>query len=154
MLLLSGCGKQGATHIPDGIIMGTLSASLNSRNTRRARRAGQPHARATRCLRDLWSVGPNIERDLQSLGVQTVQQLARRSPERLYRQLERTTGKKQDPCVLDTFRAAVAQALDPNLPIEQCVWWYWSELRKKDEGRRQPTPRRMRAVRSRVNHTK
>ena len=110
-----------------------MSASLNSRNTRRARRAGEPHARATRCLRDLWSVGPNIERDLQSLGVQTVQQLARRSPERLYRQLERTTGKKQDPCVLDTFRAAVAQALDPNLPIEQCVWWYWSELRKKDK---------------------
>jgi hypothetical protein len=41
-----------------------------------------------------------------------VAQLARRSPKRLYRQLERTTGKKQDPCVLDTFRAAVAQALD------------------------------------------
>ena len=45
-----------------------MSASLNSRNIRRPRRAGQPHARATRCLRDLWLVGPNIERDLQSLG--------------------------------------------------------------------------------------
>ncbi|MGZ5494438.1 MAG: hypothetical protein ACXWHG_12585 [Thermoanaerobaculia bacterium] len=34
--------------------------------------------------------------------------------------------------MLDTFRAAVAQALDRNLPSEQCVWWYWSDLRKKD----------------------
>lgn len=109
-----------------------MSGSLNSGKTRRARRAGQPQGSATRRLRDLWSVGPNIESDLQSLGVHTVAQLARRSPERLYRQLERATGKKQDPCVLDTFRAAVAQALDPNLPAEQCVWWYWSQLRKKD----------------------
>lgn len=108
-----------------------MSASLNSRSTRRARRIGQPRDPANRRLRELWSVGPSIERDLQSLGVHTVAQLARRSPERLYRQLERTTGKKQDPCVLDTFRAAVAQALDPNLPTEQCVWWYWSELRKR-----------------------
>lgn len=71
-----------------------------------------------------------MERDLKSLGVHSVAQLARRSPERLYLQLERTTGKKQDPCVLDTFRAAVAQALDPNLPMEQCVWWHYSGLRK------------------------
>jgi nucleotidyltransferase/DNA polymerase involved in DNA repair len=83
-----------------------------------------------RQLRDLWSVGPAMERDLKSLGVHSVAQLARRSPERLYLQLERTTGKKQDPCVLDTFRAAVAQALDPNLPMEQCVWWHYSGLRK------------------------
>jgi pathogenicity locus Cdd1 protein len=77
-------------------------------------------------------VGPAIERDLKSLGVQSVAQLARRSPERLYRQLERATGTKQDPCVLDTFRAAVAQALDPELPAEQCVWWHYSALRKKN----------------------
>jgi nucleotidyltransferase/DNA polymerase involved in DNA repair len=110
-----------------------MAAAITSRSTHKARRAGQPRDPATRRLRDLWSVGPNIERDLQSLGVHTVAQLARRSPERLYRQLERTTGKKQDPCVLDTFRAAVAQALDPDLPTEKCVWWYWSQLRKQVE---------------------
>jgi hypothetical protein len=76
-----------------------------------------------------------MERDLLSLGVRSVAELARRSTERLYRQLERTTGKKQDPCVLDTFRAAVAQALDPDLPMEQRVWWYYSGLRKNG-GRR------------------
>ena len=84
-----------------------------------------------RQLADLISVGPAIRRDLAKLGVHTVAQLARREPERLYRQLCRKTGKRQDPCVLDVFSAAVAQARDPELPIEQCVWWYWSRKRKK-----------------------
>jgi hypothetical protein len=106
-----------------------LSASRNSRSNSLPRRGRKRQKDACR-LRDLWSVGPAIERDLKSLGVHSVAQLARRSPERLYLQLERTTGKKQDPCVLDTFRAAVAQALDPNLPTEQCVWWHYSRLRK------------------------
>ena len=105
-----------------------MSASLKSGSSRRRlRRAREGKARA---LQDLWSVGPAIERDLKSLGVHSVAQLARRSPERLYRHLERVTGRKQDPCVLDTFRAAVAQALDPNLPPEECVWWHYSGLRK------------------------
>ena len=96
-----------------------------------ANKFGLQRQKETRRLRDLWSVGPAIERDLKSLGVHDVAQLARRSPERLYRQLEHSTGKKQDPCVLDTFRAAVAQALDPDLPTEKCVWWYYSRIRKE-----------------------
>ena len=28
--------------------------------------------------------------------------------------------------------AAVAQARDPQLPVEQCQWWYWSRKRKKN----------------------
>lgn len=110
----------------------TLSASRSSRSASPAR----PHAgrsKDARRLRDLWSVGPAIERDLKSLGVPDVASLARRSPERLYRRLEQITGKKQDPCVLDTFRAAVAQALDPDLPVERCVWWHYSRIRKNEE---------------------
>jgi len=84
-----------------------------------------------RQLAELISVGPALRRDLARLGVRTVAQLARRSPERLYRELCRKTRKRQDPCVLDVFSAAVAQARDPELPIEQCVWWYWSRKRKK-----------------------
>ena len=107
-----------------------MSASLNSRRASSRRRATESH-KPERRLRDLWSVGPAIERDLKSLGVHDVARLARRSPERLYRQLEQLTGKKQDPCVLDTFRAAVAQAFDPDLPPEKCVWWHYSRLRKQ-----------------------
>ena len=112
-----------------------MSVSPSLRSASRPRR-DPGRQRDARTLRDLWSVGPAIERDLNSLGVHDVASLARRSPERLYRRLELITGKKQDPCVLDTFRAAVAQALDPNLPVDRCVWWHYSRLRKDEEHNR------------------
>jgi hypothetical protein len=83
-----------------------------------------------RQLRDLISVGPAIERDFHMLGVRSVPQLAKQDPQKLYSQLERLTGTRQDPCVLDVFRAAVAQARNPRLPAQQCQWWYWSRKRK------------------------
>ena len=83
-----------------------------------------------RRLRDLVSVGPAMVRDFDMLGIRSVPQLSRQSPERLYEKLCSLTGKRQDPCVLDTFCAAVAQARDPRLPAEQCQWWYWSRKRK------------------------
>ncbi|HUB81421.1 MAG TPA: helix-hairpin-helix domain-containing protein [Bryobacteraceae bacterium] len=83
-----------------------------------------------RRVRDLVSVGPKIVHDLKMLGVRGVPYLALQDPDRLYEKLCRLTGKRQDPCVLDVFRAAIAQARDPRLPAEQCQWWYWSRKRK------------------------
>jgi hypothetical protein len=83
-----------------------------------------------RRLRDLISVGPAMVRDFDMLGVSSVAHLARQSPQRLYERLCGITGQKQDPCVLDVFCAAVAQARNPQLPAEQCQWWYWSRRRK------------------------
>jgi hypothetical protein len=83
-----------------------------------------------RQLRDLISVGPAIERDFHLLGIRSVAQLAKRDPHKLYSRLERLTGMRQDPCVLDTFQAAVAQARNPRLPAQKCQWWYWSRKRK------------------------
>jgi hypothetical protein len=87
-----------------------------------------------RSLSDLVSVGPAMVADFRQLGVETVAQLARKNPERLYEELCRRTGVRQDPCVLDTFCAAVAQARDPKLPREQSNWWYWSRKRKAANG--------------------
>jgi hypothetical protein len=86
-----------------------------------------------RRLRDLVSVGPATEEDFAKLGVRTVGQLAREEPGRLYERLCGLTGVRQDPCVLDVFCAAVAQARDPKLPREQRDWWYWSRKRKAAE---------------------
>jgi nucleotidyltransferase/DNA polymerase involved in DNA repair len=83
-----------------------------------------------RRLGDLISVGPAMLRDFALLGVRTVEQLARQSPEKLYRKLGRVARQHQDICVLDVFRAAVAQVRNPRLPAEQCQWWWWSEKRK------------------------
>jgi hypothetical protein len=85
---------------------------------------------AERRLGDLVSVGPAMLRDFELLGICSVSQLAACNPQMLYRDLCRITGQKQDICCLDVFTAAVAQARNPNLPIEQCVWWYWSQRRK------------------------
>ena len=87
-------------------------------------------ATAKRELGDLISIGPAMLRDFDLLGIRTVEQLARREPRDMYDTLNRKTGQRQDPCVLDTFCAAVAQARDPRLPAEKCQWWYWSRKRK------------------------
>src|ERR1051325_10189014 len=81
-------------------------------------------------LKDLVSVGPAMLEDFELLGIKTVGQLRRRSPQRIYQELARLRGQHIDPCCLDVFVAAVAQAKDPSLPIEQRQWWYWSKLRK------------------------
>jgi predicted RecB family nuclease len=86
-----------------------------------------------RTLRDLAGVGPRIESDFRSLGISSVEALADANPDELYDELCHKTGTRQDPCVLDTFRCAVAQARDPRLPVEQRSWWWWSRRRK--EGR-------------------
>jgi hypothetical protein len=87
-------------------------------------------AKNTRQLADLISIGPAMLRDFEMLGIRNMRQLARRNPQRMYERLSRLVGQRQDPCVLDTFCAAVAQARNPRLPAKQCQWWYWSRKRK------------------------
>jgi hypothetical protein len=98
-----------------------------------------------RQLKDLISIGPAMVRDFELLGVRSVEQLARQDPDKMYRNLGRVAKQHQDICVLDTFRAAVAQARDPRLPAEQCQWWWWSEQRKSG---RKPSQRRTQSSQS------
>jgi hypothetical protein len=83
-----------------------------------------------RKLKDLVSIGPAMLEDLELLGIQNVAQLRRRSPLKMYRELCKLKGQQLDACCLDVFVAAVAQAKNPNLPVEQRQWWYWSRVRK------------------------
>jgi len=91
--------------------------------------------RETRRLQDLISVGPAMLRDFELLGIRSVTQLVRRDPRRMYEALCERTGKAQDICCLDVYRAAVAQARNPHLPAEKCQWWYWSRERKAKDAR-------------------
>ena len=86
-----------------------------------------------RQLGDLVSIGPAMLRDFELLGIHSVAQLARRNPEKMYEELCQITRQAQDICCLDVFRAAVAQAKDPNLPIQQRQWWHWSRKRKASD---------------------
>ena len=88
-------------------------------------------ATATRQLADLISIGPAMLRDFERLRIRSVGQLAKQDPKRMYERLSRLTGERQDPCVLDVFCAAVAQAQNPRLAAEKCQWWWWSRRRKR-----------------------
>ena len=83
-----------------------------------------------RKLADLSGIGKAMLQDFELLQIASVDQLASADPDFLYQELKRRTGSRQDPCVLDTLRCAVAQARNPRLPKEQRNWWYWSRLRK------------------------
>lgn len=83
----------------------------------------------TRQLRELRGIGPAMLKDFELLGVRSVEELADQDSLDLYDRLNQITGRTQDPCVLDTFRCAVAQARNPALPDEQRNWWYWSRRR-------------------------
>ena len=84
----------------------------------------------SRSLADLKSVGPATLRDFEMLGIRTVSELARQDALRLYEDLCHRTRMRHDPCALDVFACAIAQARDAKLPAEQCRWWYWSRRRK------------------------
>jgi nucleotidyltransferase/DNA polymerase involved in DNA repair len=86
-----------------------------------------------RQLKELISIGPAMLRDFELLGIHSVQHLARQDAKKLYDKLGRVAKQHQDICVLDTFQAAVAQARNPRLPVEQCQWWWWSKKRKRGE---------------------
>lgn len=94
---------------------------------KQARRSGKTDERV---LDDLVSIGPATLGDFALLEVRSVSDLAEQDPQKLYDRLCRLTGTRQDPCVLDVFHAAVAQARDPDLPAAQRQWWYWSRVRK------------------------
>jgi len=92
------------------------------------RRATELCASAT--FQALDSVGPAAARDLISLGLYDLDQLAAADPRALYLRLQRRTGGPLDPCVDDVFHCAVAQARDPDLPAAARDWWYWTQFRR------------------------
>jgi len=89
--------------------------------------------RDDRKLKDLAGVGTATISDLRILDIHSVEELSLQNGDELYARLCQRTGTEHDICCLDVFRCAVAQARDPHLPQEQKNWWYWSELRKRQQ---------------------
>ncbi|MCP4677908.1 MAG: hypothetical protein GY854_20810 [Deltaproteobacteria bacterium] len=87
-------------------------------------------------LQRLGSVGPKIAEGFFQIGVYRATELAGQEPVDLYQRLCQATSEKQDPCVEDVFRCAVAQVEEPDLPIEYHQWWMWTSDRGKPRGRK------------------
>lgn len=72
-------------------------------------------------------IGVSLGEDLNMLGVHTVGDLVKKSPQELYDKLSKLTSSKQDPCVLYTFRCAVYAAQTENPKKELLLWWNWKD---------------------------
>lgn len=87
-------------------------------------------AAQARELEQLPNIGPAIAADLRRIGVQRPADLARRDAFEMYLALQRATGRRQDPCVLDTFMAATD--FMRGAPARR--WWAYTAERKARYG--------------------
>jgi hypothetical protein len=81
-------------------------------------------------LEQLPNIGPALAADLRRLGIQHPADLRTRDPFQLYQALCRATGRRQDPCVLDTF-IAVTDFMRGAAPAP---WWRYTAQRKRTYG--------------------
>jgi predicted GIY-YIG superfamily endonuclease len=88
-------------------------------------------------LEDIPNVGLAVAADLRQLGIITPAELSGRDPYALYDDLCRITGQRHDPCVLDTFIAAVRYMEGaPKRP-----WWKYTAERKREMAARREANR-------------
>ena len=81
-------------------------------------------------LEQLPNIGPSIAADLRLIGVASPLDLRQQDALELYRRLCTATGKRHDPCVLDTFMAAT----DFMRGAEPRPWWAYTAQRKARYG--------------------
>jgi hypothetical protein len=83
-------------------------------------------------LEDIPNIGPAVAADLRRLGITSPGELLGRDPYALYDDLCRLTGQRHDPCLLDTFLAAVRYMEGgPKKP-----WWEYTAERKRERAAR------------------
>lgn len=87
----------------------------------KARHAGECHT-----LEQLPNIGPSLAASLRLIGIRTPRELQGRDAFVLYQKLAAATGTRQDPCVLDTFMAAV----DFMNGAAAAPWWRYTPQRK------------------------
>jgi Pathogenicity locus len=78
-------------------------------------------------IEHLPNIGKAVAADLRGIGIRTPAQLRGKDPYALYAKLNRVTGVRHDPCLLDTFIAVVRFVEGgPARP-----WWTFTAERKR-----------------------
>ena len=78
-------------------------------------------------LLELANVGPAVARYLEAVGITETWQLAGRDAIEIYEEMCARSGRRLDPCLLDTIMSAVEQADGgPARP-----WWDYTAERKR-----------------------
>lgn len=77
---------------------------------------------------DIPNVGPRMEEDFRQLGIKNPHDLKGKDAYALYLKMNKISGTRQDPCVLDTYMAVIDfMNGGPVAP-----WWSFTEKRKKE----------------------
>ena len=98
----------------------------------RQRKKAAKGARQVARLQDIPNIGPAVAADLRQLGITTPADLPGRDPYVMYDDLCQITDQRHDPCLLDTFIAAVRYMEGaPKKP-----WWKYTAERKREMARR------------------
>lgn len=75
----------------------------------------------------LRNIGPAMRKDFALLGIRSRAQLARADADTLYRKIQRLTRTRHDPCVWDTYAAAIHEARGGTPQ----PWWHFTRERKR-----------------------
>lgn len=78
-------------------------------------------------LEDIPNIGKAVAEDLRILGINRPSELKGKDGLKLYLRLNKITGVRHDPCMCDTFMAAV----DFMNGGKTKPWWEFTALRKK-----------------------
>jgi len=80
-------------------------------------------------LRTIPGVGKSIAVDLWNIGIQGIDDLKGKSPEKMFEQSNKLARMVQDRCLLYVFRCAVyfAETEENNRETEKLKWWNWKE---------------------------
>ena len=77
-------------------------------------------------LLELRNIGTAMRADFELLGISSVRQLALADADKLYARIQQLTHTRHDPCVWDTYAAAIHQAKTG----EALPWWHFTKVRK------------------------
>lgn len=78
-------------------------------------------------LQQIPGIGPNLEKDLESIRINKIEDLKNKNPEMLYQKLMDKVGAHVDRCVLYTFRCAIYFASRKTHDPEKLKWWNWKD---------------------------
>ncbi len=84
--------------------------------------------REVKKFQDIPNIGPAMVRDFLLLGLKKPTDLISKDPFKLYKKMCSVAGVRQDPCVLDTYIAAV----DFMNGAQARPWFYYTKNRKRD----------------------
>lgn len=82
-------------------------------------------------LSQLRNIGKAMRADFELLGIYSIKQLAKCDADKLYERIQSLTHSRHDPCVWDTYAAAIHQAKTG----EALAWWEFSKVRKQRQAK-------------------